>query len=73
VHVGDASAPCPRCGGSLKRRSDDTAETLEFRFREYAEKTLPVVGYYEKRGVLHRVQTERAPGQVFAAVLEILQ
>jgi adenylate kinase len=72
MHVPDTNAKCPRCGGVLHRRNDDNAETLEFRLREYAAKTAPVAGYYEKRGILHRLNTERPPEQVLASTLEIL-
>lgn len=72
LHVGDANANCPRCGGGLIRRTDDNAETLERRFAEYAEKTAPLIGYYEKRQLLRRVNTERLPEQVFAEVCQIL-
>lgn len=72
LHVGDASASCPRCGSALTKRADDNAETLERRFCEYAEKTAPLIGYYEKRQLLRRVNTERLPEQVFAEVCQIL-
>ncbi len=72
LQVADASANCPRCGGVLIRRVDDNAETLERRFAEYAEKTAPLISYYEKRQLLHRVNTERLPEQVFAEVCQIL-
>ncbi len=72
LHVTDASANCPRCGGVLTRRADDNAETLERRFAEYAEKTAPLIGYYEKRHLLRRVNTGRTPEQVFAEVFQIL-
>ena len=72
LHIADASASCPRCGGVLARRADDNAETLERRLCEYAEKTAPLIGYYEKRHLLQRVNTGRLPEQVFAEVCQIL-
>ena len=72
LHVADASANCPRCGGVLARRTDDNAETLERRLAEYAEKTASLIGYYEKRQLLRRVNTGRLTEQVFAEVLQIL-
>jgi len=63
---------CPRCGGHLSRRADDNAETLEMRFSEYREKTVPVIDYYEKRGLLSRVDATRSQKQVFADVCRIL-
>jgi adenylate kinase len=72
VDVANLEVNCPRCGGAWSRRADDNAETLKTRFEEYAEKTAPVVSYYDKRGVLHRVDTERPRAEVVARVLEIL-
>jgi adenylate kinase len=72
VHVATDNERCPRCNGALRRRDDDNAETLEKRFQEYAEKTTPLIGYYEKRHLLARVNTERPADSVFEAVREIL-
>ena len=63
---------CPRCGGELSRRSDDTAETLDVRFREYLDKTAPVSGYYDERHLLHHVNAARPQDAVFAEVCRIL-
>jgi adenylate kinase len=73
LHIADTTGPCPRCGGTWVQRTDDNAETLEHRFREYQDKTVPVVGYYETRGVLHRLHTERQPEQVLEEAVRILQ
>ena len=73
VHVASAKDNCPRCNGPLRRRDDDNAETLEHRFQEYAGKTAPVIGYYEKRNILERVNTERSPEAVFESVRELLK
>ncbi len=72
LHIQNFSDRCPRCGGTLSRRADDNAETLERRLAEYRDKTLPVAGYYEKRGLLQRVPTERSEFEVFSSVLQML-
>lgn len=63
---------CPKCGGELVRRSDDTVETLDVRFREYLDKTAPVLGYYEKCHLLHHLNAARPRDEVFAEVCKIL-
>jgi adenylate kinase len=73
LHVASAESHCPSCQGPLLRRGDDTLETLEFRMREYLEKTAPLIGFYEKRGLLHRVNSETTPESVFAAIVKILE
>lgn len=72
VHVDNFANACPRCGSPLKRRADDNFATLQNRLEEYRDKTLPVAGYYEKRGLLHRVSTQRPVGEVVEDVLQIL-
>lgn len=73
LHVADAAAACPKCGGELSRRSDDNPETLKARMEEYAAKTEPLIGYYAKRGLLRGVDATRTPDKVFASVVEILE
>jgi adenylate kinase len=46
---------CAVCGGSVERRADDNEEAVRQRFRVYAERTLPVIDYYDKSGLLARV------------------
>lgn len=49
------AAVCDLCGGSVERRSDDNEQAVRQRFRVYAERTLPVLDYYDRKGVLSRV------------------
>jgi len=53
--------PCPACGGTLFRRSDDTHEALDQRMAQYREHTLPVVDYYRHTG--HLVDIDARPGR----------
>jgi adenylate kinase len=72
LHVGSIEDRCPRCGGQLTRRSDDTPETLQNRLIEYHVKTEPLVRHYEQKGLLARVNTEPSPDEVFTTVTKIL-
>lgn len=47
--------PPPEIEGRLIQRSDDTAEVFGNRLHEYREKTAPLVPYYEKGGLLRRI------------------
>ena len=38
--------------GSLVQRKDDTEEVVRKRFAEYEDKTRPVLGYYQARGLV---------------------
>lgn len=48
---------CDRCGGKLIQRSDDTPEVIRQRLRTYEEQTKPLVDFYEKKGILHRISS----------------
>ena len=37
----------------LVKRPDDCPESFKTRLQEYSEETMPLIEYYEKRGVLH--------------------
>lgn len=58
---------CP-CGGDLFRRSDDTVEVLEKRLSEYSEKTEPLIGYYEDKGLLQRFDATQPADAVYETV-----
>jgi adenylate kinase len=49
-------------------RSDDNPETVRERLRVYHEETEPLVGYYDKRGLLRRVDGSGEPDDVYAQV-----
>ena len=72
LHVQRIEDKCPRCGGALVRRADDTAETLRNRLVEYREKTEPLVEHYEAQGLLARIKTEAAPDEVFQDVTKLI-
>jgi adenylate kinase len=43
---------CDRCGESLVQRSDDRRDAIEMRLKVYDEQTVPLVRYYQERGLL---------------------
>jgi adenylate kinase len=57
-------------------RADDTEDTIRHRIEVYLDKTLPLVDYYEGRGILCRVDAtgtiDEVTARVFAAVDERL-
>ena len=45
-----------KCGeGVFVKRADDNEETVSNRLRVYAEQTEPIIDFYEKKGILHRI------------------
>lgn len=73
LHVATLDAPCPKCGGNLFRRGDDSLETLRLRMQEYAQKTEPLVSHYGRKGLLHTVDATRTPDLVFGSISSILE
>jgi len=56
----------------LVQRPDDTEAVLRRRLAEYRDKTAPIVPYYERRGLLRRVNGEGALSDVQRRVLGAL-
>jgi adenylate kinase len=60
---------CDLCGGELYQRADDSEATILNRLEVYAKQTESLISYYDKKGVLVRVDSAR---QRQATVAEIL-
>lgn len=54
-------------------RADDAEESLRNRFDEYATKTLPVIEYYRKKGLVIDIDGEAPPEEVYEQILAGLQ
>jgi adenylate kinase len=54
-------------------REDDREETVRERLRVYREQTTPLIGYYQDRGLLRRVDGHRAVPEVADAILAALR
>ena len=46
---------CDKCGSALIQRKDDNEETFRARLGEYHKQTEPLIGYYTKLGLLHKI------------------
>ena len=53
-------------------RSDDEEATVRHRLEEYEQKTRPLLGYYDGRDILVRVDATGDPDEVFARILAAL-
>jgi adenylate kinase len=53
-------------------RQDDSEAVIGERLRLYAEKTMPLVGYYGERGLLREVDGDRPVGEVTSELLAAL-
>jgi len=48
---------CNKCNGELYQRKDDTLEAFEIRYQTYLESTVPLIDFYQKRGILHIIDS----------------
>jgi adenylate kinase len=55
---------CDVCGEELYVREDDKPEVIRHRLEQYAEKTAPLVDFYDERGLLERVDGDQPPDDV---------
>jgi len=64
---------CDVCGGKeFAKRADDTEETVVSRLRIYREATAPLIPYYEKQGLLVRVDGTGSIDAVSERIKEIV-
>jgi len=48
---------CRKCGSPVIQRDDETEEAILNRLDTYNEKTAPLIGFYEKEGLLKNIQS----------------
>ena len=63
---------CDKCGSALKTRADDNEETAKARFDTYFRETAPLVEFYEKKGVLYKIDANGSIEEVWKRLLKII-
>ena len=63
---------CDNDGTELVQRSDDTAEVVENRLKNYYEQTMPVVDYYKQNNTVYDVDSNKDVDEVTGLMLEKL-
>jgi len=56
---------CDHCGGELYQRSDDTIDTVKERLVVYKKQSLPMIDYYQRKGILKNFDGARDINDVF--------
>jgi adenylate kinase len=59
---------CDQDGSRLIQREDDREETIRHRLEVYHAQTEPLIGYYERTGLLRRFDGSRSPDEVHAHI-----
>jgi adenylate kinase len=60
---------CDICGGPIVVRTDDTALAIARRLELYEQQTAPLLGWYERRGLLLRVDAVGPPEEVTERII----
>lgn len=56
---------CDHCSGEIYQRSDDKEETITNRLKVYNQSTAKVVNYYQRQGILKKVNADRDAREVY--------
>jgi len=71
--VGREVERCPDCGADLVRRRDDKRGVFALRMKQYREMTEPLVAFYSRRGIIHRIDASGTPEAVFSQICQKLK
>ena len=63
---------CDACGTELYQRDDDSEATIRERLGVYNKQTAPLIDYYEKKGLLRKVEGVGPIDQIFASIQKVL-
>lgn len=66
------SGTCDQCGGALVTRADDAPEKVKARLESYAAVTVALQPFYERKGLLARVDGTGTTDQVFGRIKQVL-
>ncbi len=62
---------CLKCGSPVVQRADETVEAITTRLETYNQKTAPLIGFYEKEGMLKNISSlssEQTVKEITAAI-----
>lgn len=68
----DGKDTCEACGEKLIQRDDDKAETVLNRLTTYHKQTAPLVDFYQKKGLLKKIDGAQDMDVIFNTILETL-
>lgn len=63
---------CAVCGEELVQRNDDKAETVLSRLTVYHEQTAPLIGFYEAKGLLNKIDGAQGMDTIFDSIMKTL-
>jgi len=67
-----AAERCDLCGGMMRKRTDDSEQTIRHRIAVYRDETVPVIEFYRRKKKLSTVDAGAAAEQVYEQVRSIV-
>lgn len=64
---------CPKDGELLLQREDDKAEAVSTRLMVFEKNQMPVVSFFESKGILHHIDGNGSEDEVFARTLRVIE
>ena len=64
---------CDKCGGELYQRPDDNEETVRSRLSVYEQQTSPLIDFYEKKGLVRKIDGRGEIKEIFDQIVKILE
>ena len=64
---------CDNCGATLISRADDTEDAFKIRYNTYIENTKPLLDFYDKKGILVRVDANRDASEAFEDIEKVIK
>jgi len=64
---------CPFDGSKLVHREDKDPKVVESKFKEFQERTVPILGYFRKQGLkIRKINGEQSVADVFSNILKAI-
>lgn len=63
---------CDLCNESLKQREDDREEIIKNRLKVYQKQTMPLLEFYEQKGILHKIDGSKPEKQVYETIKSLI-
>lgn len=70
--VKSSADKCPKCGGDIAQREDDTEEGVKKRLEVFRKQTLPAIEYFGKKGLLAEINGERPIEDIFEEIADMI-
>jgi len=64
---------CDKCGGEIYQRDDDKEEVIRNRLKVYHDQTSPLIDYYDKKGLLKRIDGAKATKVVLDTIESLVK